>query len=132
MRTTLYEAAESIAVLDKLSEQIFNGRLSLKICDNLDVITKKGIFLEKEIRKIVEHFGATALEPGNNDSRMVVKNEDGTIDEEKTKEFIDKVVEVRKTEVDFDISLFTMDDIETISLPPAEMFKIRWMINREA
>lgn len=131
MKTTLFEAAESVAVLNKLSEQIFNGRLSLKICDNLDTISKKGTFLDKEIRKIVEHFGATALDPDNNDSRMVVKNEDGTVNEEKTKEFIDKVVEIRMTEADLDIEQFTLEDMESIALPPADMFKIRWMIDRE-
>lgn len=131
MKVTLFEAAESVAVLNNLSEKIFNGRLSLKICDNLDVISKKATFLNKEIQKIVEHFGATAMDPDNNDSRMVVKNDDGTVDEVRTKEFIDKVVEIRMTEIDLDIELFTLEDMESIALPPADVFKIRWMIDRE-
>lgn len=131
MKTTLFEAAESVAVLNNLSEKIFNGRLSLKICDNLDAISKKATFLNKEIQKIVEHFGATAMDPDNNDSRMVVKNDDGTVDEVRTKEFVDKVVEIRMTETDLDIDMFTMEDMEDISLQPTEIYKIRWMIDRE-
>lgn len=131
MKTTLFGATESVTVLNKLSEQMFNGRLSLKICDNYEAASKKATFLDKEIRKIVEHFGAVALDPDNIDSRMVVKNEDGTVNDEKTKEFVDKVIEIRMTEVDLDINPFTMQDMETISLPPSEMFKIRWMIDRD-
>lgn len=132
MKTTLFEAAESASVLDKLSGQMFNGRLSLKICDNLDLITKKGSFLDKEIRKIVEHYGAEAFDPDNNDLRLIVKNDDGTVNEEKTQEFVDKVVELRKTEIDLDIVPFTMEDMEEVSLQPSEMFKIRWMIDRDS
>jgi hypothetical protein len=132
MKTTLFEASESIGVLDKLGEQIFNGRLSLKICDMLDAISKKSNFLDKEIRKIVEHYGATAMDPQNNDSRMVVKNADGSVDEEKTKEFIDKVIEIRKTEVDIDVEPFTMDDMDAIKLSTVEVFKIRWLIDRDS
>lgn len=132
MKTTLFEAAESASVLDKLSGQMFDGRLSLKICDNLDLITKKGSFLDKEIRKIVEHYGAEAFDPGNNDFRLIVKNDDGTVNEEKTQEFVDKVVELRKTEIDLDIVPFTMEDMEKVSLQPSEMFRIRWMIDRDS
>ena len=132
MKTTLFEAVESASVLDKLSGQMFNGRLSLQICDNLELITKKGSFLDKEIRKIVEHYGAVAFDPGNNDSRLVVKNDDGSVNEEKTQEFVEKVVEVRKTEVDLDVTPFTMEDMDVIKRPPAEMFKIRWMIDRDS
>ena len=130
MTTTLFEAAESAKILNPFLEQILPGSISLKICDNMDILVRKGQFLEQEIRKLVTAYGAVAFDPDNNDSRLVVKTEDGDVDEEKTKEFVNKVVELRKTEVDLDVRPFTEDDIERLEIAPVSVAQIRWMIER--
>lgn len=130
MTTTLFEAAESAKILNQFSEQILPGSLALKIYDNIDILVKKGQFLDQEIRKLVTTYGAVAFDPNNNDSRLVVKTEDGDVDEEKTKEFVNKVVELRKTEVDLDVTAFTEDDIERLEISPFGLAQIRWMIER--
>ena len=130
MTTTLFEAAESAKILNQFSEQILPGSLALKIYDNIDILVKKGQFLDQEIRKLVATYGAVAFDPGNNDSRLVVKTEDGDVDEEKTKEFVNKVVELRKTEVDLDVAPFTEEDIDRLEISPVGLAQIRWMIER--
>lgn len=130
MTTTLFEAAESAKILNQFSEQILPGSLALKIYDNIDILVKKGQFLDQEIRKLVTTYGAVAFDPGNNDSRLVVKTEDGDVDEEKTKEFVNKVVELRKTEVDLDVTPFTEEDIDRLEISPVGLAQIRWMIER--
>lgn len=130
MTTTLFEAAESAKILNQFSEQILPGSLALKIYDNIDILVKKGQFLDQEIRKLVATYGAVAFDPNNNDSRLVVKTEDGDVDEEKTKEFVNKVVELRKTEADLDVDPFTEEDIDRLEISPVGLAQIRWMIER--
>ena len=132
MKTTLYEASESVKVLNQFSEQILPGRISLKIYDDINLLLSKGSFLEQEIRKIFDSYGAVPFDPDNNDSRMVIKDEAGDVDEEKTQEFVEKVIELRKTEVDLDIDPFTEDDLDIMKIKPVDLARIRWMIDREA
>ena len=132
MKTTLYEATESIRLLNELGGRKFpgHGRLSLKIYDNAEAIQKKCDFLMQETQKIVESYGAGAADPEHDDNRMVVKGPDGEIDEIATKKFIDEIVELRKTEVEMDLALFTVEDVDVMDLSPAEIGQIRFMIEK--
>ena len=129
MKIDLYSAAEAAKVLVLLRDmKLGSGKTALKVFDNSDILGKKAMFLEEEIQKIFQSSGAVPRDLENNDLRMVVKNEDGTVDEEATVAFVNEIVEIRKTEIELDIEPFTTDEIEKFDLSPSEIGKIRFMI----
>lgn len=129
MKTDLYTAAEAAKVLNQMKDRkLGSGILALKVFDTVDALGRKAMFLEEEMNKIFRTNQAVPMDAENGDLRMVVKNEDGTVDEEKTTAFIQEIVDIRKTEVDLDIEPFTMDELDKFDLSPADIGKIRFLI----
>ena len=128
MKTTLYKASEAAGVMYKLSDQLLDGLLSLKIYDNGEVFAKKAEFLAKETQKIAEAYHAVPSVPDDPNSGLVVRNDNGEINELKTKEFVDKVMAIRNMEIDLDLDPFTKDEIKQMKLTPRNCAAIRFMI----
>ena len=129
MKTDLFTATEALKYLNTLKDRkLGSGALSLKVYDAADILTQKGRFLEEEINKIIREYGAGPADLENNDSRMVVKDEDGEINEERTAAFVKEVIDMRTTEVELPIKPFTAEDIEKMDPTPGEIGKIRFMI----
>ena len=136
MKTDLFSATEALKIFRQLKDQkLEDGMLALKIFDMVDALTRKAIFLEEEVNKIISAYKAQPLDTDHQDMRLVVKREDKTVDEEATKKFIDEVVAIRQTDVEFDIPLFTMDEINSImkvyKMTPAELGQIRFAIDEK-
>ena len=128
MKTTIFEAVESLRALNNLREQRLPGKLALKIYDATDVLMKKAEFLDQETHKLSEQYKAFPADPENNDNRLVVKNDDGTINDAATKSFTDEVIELRKTEVELDIKPITEEDLDLLDLSPVDVGLLRYMI----
>ena len=129
MKTDLFTATEALKYLNTLKDRkLGSGALSLKVYDNADILTQKAKFLEEEINKIVREYGAVPADLENSDARMVVKDENGDINEERTAAFVKEVIDIRLTEADLPIKPFTAADIEKMDPTPGEIGKIRFMI----
>ena len=125
MKTTLWNAAHNTPqVLYSILDQkipFLTARHVFKIASQLD---NESTFLNTETDKIIDDMGAES----DADGRFIVKNDDGTVNENKTKEFIDKVLELRNTEIEIDLEPFDESELESMEISPREYGMIQWMI----
>lgn len=134
-KTTLYGASEALKILSGYADVRFpketGSTISKKIFDNSDPLTKNTEFLGKETQKIIDEYHAVSSDPENPDSQLVVKDEEGEIDLEKTSKFLEEVISLRNSEVDIEIpSPFTESEVrDYIPLTAREYGFFRFMID---
>ena len=126
MKTTLWNATHNtLEVLNKISDQKIPFLTSRHIFKVAEELTEEDRFLNVESEKIVNEYGAKS----NENNQLVVYGENGEVDLEKTQEFIQKVIALRETEMDFAIEPFNVEELAAVEISPKDYAAISWLID---